>query len=185
MALERIPFVLRGVPGTVTVDYGVNDDPQRWGYHLLQLPYDFQVSRGCPVLRATVDHPAEGYGAALGWIQTVETRSPEQQDAFVDLAPQMVGCGSPWLAWAVRPELFDAPSTAHPEFSFQAETFLAYTPDCVITREVKPLCGFSWGYEVRGGEPSVLPLRLGNLDRWASAQPLLSRQCPGWTFLAA
>lgn len=185
MALERIPFELREVLGVVTIDYSVNDDPQRWGYHLLQLPYDFQVSRGCPVLRATVDHPAEGYGAALGWIQIVETRGPGQPDAIVDVAPQMADSGSPWLAWAVRPELFDAPSTSHPEFSFRADTFLAYTPDCVITREVKPLCGFSWGYEVRGGEPSVTPLTVGTLDRWVSAQPVLSSRCPGWTFLGA
>jgi hypothetical protein len=34
-----IPFRLRGVEGQVTVQYGVNEDPVRWGYTVLDLEW--------------------------------------------------------------------------------------------------------------------------------------------------
>jgi hypothetical protein len=69
----ELRFELRETPGTVRVRYGVNDDPRRWGYHVLGLPYDFERSRGFPLIEATFEHPAEGYAAVMGWIQ--QTRS--------------------------------------------------------------------------------------------------------------
>jgi hypothetical protein len=96
----RIPFVLRDVPGSVHVDYGVNNDPAAWGYELLTSPYDAEISRGCPVMQATVAHPAQGYAAQLGWIQILDWGVPGQQEKIVDRPPQMADAGIPGLSGA-------------------------------------------------------------------------------------
>lgn len=67
----KISFQLRGREGRVTVEYGVNDDPSRWGYHLLGLNFDAEVARGFPVIEARVAFGGEGYAGFLGWIQVV------------------------------------------------------------------------------------------------------------------
>ena len=180
----EIPFVARGLPGRALVRYGVNDDPSRWGYRLIGLPFDIECARGCPVLEASVDYPAEGYAAQLGWIQIIRYGVPRGAEAaIVDAPPQMADAGIPWAAWGVRPTLFDAPSTSELEFRFRALTFLASSPDAVMTKVVAPLCGFSWGYDVHDGVPAVAPIAVNGLCGWRGARELLSSHCQGWTFL--
>lgn len=89
MDLE-IPFRLRGRDGKVVIEYGVNDDPERWGCHLLGLPYDYGVARGFPVVRASVEYEGEGYGAVTAWIQTVRYRIADgDEQVEVDKPPQL------------------------------------------------------------------------------------------------
>jgi hypothetical protein len=184
MAAIDIPFVARGTSGRALIEYGVNDDPARWGYRLVGLPFDIECARGCPVLEATVDYPALGYAAQLGWIQTIQYGVPgAPQVAMVDAPPQMADAGIPWAAWGVRPTLFDAPSTSELEFRFRAQTFLAASADAVMTRVVEPLCGFSWGYDVHDGVPAVAPIAVNGFSGWRGARELLASHCPGWTFL--
>jgi hypothetical protein len=186
MAPTEIPFVARGASGRVVIHYGVNDDPFRWGYDLVELPFDTERARGCPVLEATVDHPAEGYAAQFGWIQVVRYGVPgEAETAIVDAPPQMADAGIPWAAWGTRPTLFDAPSTSELQFRFRAQTFLGASPDAVMTPVVEPLCGFSWGYDVHDGTPAPVPISLDGLSGWRDARKLLARHCPGWIFLEA
>lgn len=164
------------------VEYSVNKNPEAWGYQLLSLPYDYAFACGCPVLQAAVEHPAEGYAANLGWIQVLDCGVPGQEARTMDVPPHLSGAGTPWASWGVRPTFFDAPSTAEREFRFGADSFLAYSPDAVITPEVVPLCGFRWGYDVRDGERFVRPLVINGLDRWRQACQILGVQCPTWTF---
>ena len=186
MASVEIPFVARGVSGRALIRYGVNDDPPRWGYRLVGLPFDIECARGCPVLEAAVDYSAEGYAAQLGWIQIIRYGDPRGAEAaIVDAAPQLADAGIPWAAWGVRPTLFDAPSTSESEFRFRAQTFLASTPDAVMTKVVEPLCGFSWGYDVCDGVPAVAPIAVNGLGAWRSAREVLAGHCQGWTFLEA
>jgi hypothetical protein len=182
MTTITIPFTLRGANGTITVEYGVNEDPGRWGYPLLGLPDDPELARGCPVLHATVEHPGEGYAAALGWIQIVHLATPDLDEVIVDTAPQIADAGIPWVYWGSQPTFFDAPSTARREMQWRAHTFLACTPDAVISPQVSPVCGFSWGYDVRDGDPSILPLSVDGLTYWSDARHTLAQNCPGWTF---
>ena len=113
MAVIEIPFVARGIPGRAVIQYGVNDDPSRWGYRLVGVPFDIECARGCPVMEATVAYPAEGYAAQLGWIQIIRYGVPGGAEvAMVDAPPQLADAGTPWAAWGVRPTLFDAPSTS-------------------------------------------------------------------------
>jgi hypothetical protein len=151
-----IPFELRGVAGRVHVDYQVNKDPERWGYPVLALESLTQLSRGCPVVEATVEYPAEGYAAVMGWIQVVRhgADAAAQAEVLVDVAPQMhaVDARMPYFAFGVRPTFFDAPSTDDEEYEFRAHAFLTASPDAVMSPVVEPLCGFSWGYDVVRGE---------------------------------
>jgi hypothetical protein len=179
----ELRFELRGVPGTVTVRYGTNDGPRRWGYDVLDLPYDFERSRGFPVVEASVEHPAEGYAAVMGWIQVARYReSGADEEVIVDVAPQLRGSGVPWFSFGVRPAFFDAPSTTADDATFRFDAFLAVSPDAVMTPVAERLCGFSWGCDVVGGMPASTPLTPAGAERWEANRPAVAAACPDWTF---
>jgi hypothetical protein len=179
-----LPFELRGVPGRVDVEYGTNDDPERWGYPLLGLEPLVERSRGCPVVAATVEHPAEGYAAVMGWIQLVRDRAGADERVLVDVAPQMeiADARMPYFSFGVRPTLFDAPSTDDPEYEFSARAFLVVAPDAVMSPAVEPLCGFRWGYSVIGARPEIAPLEVAGAADWAAARSELEARYPAWSF---
>lgn len=156
-----IPFRLRGIDGRVTVRYGVNDDPVRWGYPVLQLPWARpELVRGFPVIQATVAHPAEGYAADMGWLQVVryEIRDPGGKSAQpCSVPPQLADLEMPYAAFGVRPTFFDAPSIDAKDVTWDADTFLVYSPDAVMTRVLRPICMFTWGFRVSRGDVLVRP----------------------------
>jgi len=182
-----LPFELRGVAGRVEVEYGVNEDPDRWGYPVLALEFDIERSRGCPVVQASVEYVAEGYAAVMGWIQVVRHRVEGASDAevFVDVAPQMhaVSAGMPYFAFGPRPALFDAPSTDDREYEFRAHAFLTASPDAVMSAVVEPLCGFRWGYDVIEGNPVIAPLERAGIEEWSWMRSVLEERYPDWRFL--
>lgn len=185
MASLSIPFRLRNAGGRVHVSYEVNGDPERWGYHLVNVPYDVAVALGCPVVRATVDYPAEGYAAVMGWVQVVRSRlAPgDELSAFVDVPPQMREADMPFAAFGIRPSFFDAPSTSDTHLEYwQAETFLTYSPDAVVSPVLEPLCGFRWGYEVRAGVPRPTELVPSSKADWLATREQLGTRYPSWTF---
>ncbi len=185
--LTSIPFELRGLSGTVEVEYLVNEDPARWGYPILELEsFDVERARGAPVTRATVDYPAEGYAAEMAWIQIVEHRTaPAEPEIIVDVAPQMEAsrAAMPYMAFGVRPTFFDAPGTDDPEYEFHAVAFLTASPDALMTPVVGPLCGFKWGYRVVASDPRIAPLEPAGDDDWAWVKAQLEGRYPRWTFL--
>ncbi|HEY2602713.1 MAG TPA: hypothetical protein VGI67_14240 [Thermoleophilaceae bacterium] len=186
MVVTEIPFNLRGTRGLARVQYGINDDPRRWGYDLLGLSFDTQHACGCPVVEAMVEHSAEGYAGELGWVQVIRYAAPGREDVeIVDTPPQLADAGIPWAAWGLRPVLFDAPSTDYETFWFRAMAFLAVSPDAVMSPVVEPLCGFRWGYNVDEGVPAPVPLAVADSSDWNDARPLLAQHCPGWRFLPA
>jgi hypothetical protein len=182
-----IPFELRGLAGRVEIEYLVNDDPDRWGYPVLGLESLVERSRGCPVVSATVEYPAEGYAAVMGWIQVVDHRAAPATEStiLVDVAPQMhaVDAAMPYFAFGVLPAFFDAPSTTDEQYEFRAHAFLTASPDALMTPVVAPLCGFTWGYEVVGGEPNIAPLEPAGLAEWSWIQAQAKERYPAWTFL--
>jgi hypothetical protein len=52
MERSLFPFTLHGREGSVTVEYGPNDDPERWGYGILGLPWPARLAERLPVLTA-------------------------------------------------------------------------------------------------------------------------------------
>jgi hypothetical protein len=181
-----IDFVARGLPGRVCVSYEINHDPDRWGYPLLELDFPAERSRGFPVIQAEVDYPAEGYGAILAWIQLVwicDRDGSEPEQLVFDRPPQLLGLELPYLSFGVRPVLFDAPSMdGIANADFVARSMLAFTPDCVMTRQVQPICGFSWGFELREAVPAALPLRTTTPADWEPDLALLREEFPSWRF---
>ena len=185
MASLAVPFRLRGLDGLVTVDRSVNDDPRRWGYHLLER-FPIEQAEGFPVVRAGVSYPAEGYGAAMGWIQLIYFgEEGEDPEALVDLTPQHEDSNTPYAFWGFSPAFFDAPSTTQPNIHWVADAFLATSPDALMTRTVLPICGFRWGYATTRKPPEISPLEPVETGAWNRARPMLTERFPTWKFLKA
>jgi hypothetical protein len=177
--------MLRDVPGRVVIRYGVNEDPGRWGYPLLGLGYDPDISRGFPVIEAAVDHPAEGYAAFLAWIQVVRYQVLDDGGPEVvvfDRAPQLADIELPYMTFGIKPSLFDAPSIVARDVNWRAAAWLTYSTDCLMTRDVRVLCGFLWGYQLRAGVPSPTPLTPSGADEWRDTCELLRSEFPSWQF---
>lgn len=183
-ALTTIPFRLNGLEGQVTVEYGVNEDPIRWGYGLLGLSFPPETAQGFPVVQASVSYPGEGYAAHMGWIQVVRYRvhDKEEETTIFDVPPQLIETDSPYMSFGVRPTMFDAPSITDREVTWGAETFLVHTPDALMTRVIHAVCGFKWGYLVHGGEVRLDPLIVAAETDWQRNLADLQGRYPTWTF---
>jgi hypothetical protein len=181
-----MPFGARGEPGEVRIDYGLNGDPDRWGFDILGLEGDVSRAAAFPVLDASVIYGRQGYAGIFGWIQVVHywssgAEAPEW--SLLDAAPQMRGLGIPYLAWGLEPRLFDAPLDTPDGISeWQAVTFLTQTPDGLMSRVVNPLLGFTWGYSISDDKPTMTPLSQVSDGHWHEARAILARECPEWTF---
>lgn len=150
---------------------------------MLGLPYDSGVARGFPVVRASIEYEGEGYGAVMAWIQVIRYRIGDADEQVeVDQPPQLHESGMPYCFWGPNPSFFDAPSMARDAVLWTADAFLTATPDAAMTRVVRPVCGFRWGYEVAGGRPEPLPLVEAPPDAWESAREVLDERYPGWEF---
>ena len=181
-----MPFFLRGFDGVVTVSHEINEDPCRWGYHLLGLPYDPAIAEGFPVLRATVSFTGEGYAAAMGWIQVIRyagSEAGEDEVIEVDHPPQLSDTAMPYYSWGACPSFFDAPSTTRRNVIWMADAFLVASPDALMTKTIQPVCGFRWGYTTRQQAPELLPAESVGAEAWASATAVLRERYPAWSFL--
>ncbi len=189
LTITKIPFSLRGLSGEVTVEYGVNDDPSRWGYgkSVLGERYSPEMALGFPVVQASVTYEGEGYAAVLGWIQVVRYRlhDTNEQVTVFDVAPQMTDTNVPYMSFGIRPTLFDAPGFTRPEVTWNADSFLVHTPDGVLSRAINAICGFKWGYLKRGGKVEPLTSMLAEESDWDRNLPDLRQRYPTWTFGSA
>jgi hypothetical protein len=181
-----LPFRLRGIAGRVRIMYGTNDDPTRWGYHVLGLNYDIEVARGFPVVEATVEYEAEGYAAILGWVQAVRYSLGDKTEitrVVPDVAPQLAEARMPYLAFGIRPVMFDAPSIEGvADAEWRAWSFLTYSPDALMTPNIEPLCGFTWGYDLRDAVPESKPLEVVGRGEWLDVREELRAALREWTF---
>ncbi len=166
------------------VSYGENDDPPRWGYDLLGLDFAWEVSRGFPVLRADVTYEGDGYAAVLGWVQVVSmsVAGEAAPRVMVDVAPQLIGSGFPYVSFGVEPTMFDAPSTTDRDVGWVARTFLTASPDRLMTRVVAPIVGFRWGYTMNGRDVAVDALAAASDDDWQIARRVLAGRFSDWQF---
>jgi hypothetical protein len=188
MTVTTIPFRLRGTDGHVTVQYGANEDPLRWGYAVLELDwFRPELVRGFPVMQASVEYPAEGYAADMGWLQVVryEVRDPGEEGTVTvfDTPPQLAETGTPYAAFGIRPTFFDAPSIEGlREVNWGADTFLVYTPDAVLSRVLRPICGFRWGFRLHEGKVFLDLVSVADAGNWERNLPDLRGRFSSWTF---
>jgi len=173
----RIEFERAGVASVVEVSVGVNEDPAALGCP--------EFARGFPVCRATISPPARGYADFLGWVQLV--RSTDLSGEFrIDPFEPLGEATYPVCFFGFAPVLFDAPHRDHREDTdWVAHSFLCGLGADPLDREneVDALLGFSWGFEIRGGEIRVHgPACLGPED-WDGHHAYLDDAFPAWSFL--
>jgi len=194
---HEISFTLRGLEGAVTVVYGPNDDPVRWGYGLLDLPWPSSLAHGLPVVEARVSSSHEGYAAVMAWIQVVRIhvselstplvsggeKAPAGDHAWVDGPPQLRGLAVPFVSFGHCPTLFDAPASTESDIRFVADAFLTASPDALISRRSQPCAGFRWGYATqKDRKPELLSLSILGEREWANALPILQEAYTDWEF---
>ncbi len=177
----RIPFRTRGHSGVVSIEYGMNEAPERWGNGLLMPSEPGKIWRNFPICRAQVSYDGEGYLSIMGWIQVVRVLGTES-GVLVDQPPQLVETGMPYSYWGPSPAFFDNPYTNRKGLHWRAEAFLVVSPDVVMTRVVQPVCGFTWGYSTQSDHVESLPLLSVPAEAWTAVVPLLAERFPRWIF---
>lgn len=168
----RIDFVHAGKPGTVRVELAANDDPAALGCP--------DGARGLPYCRATIEQDARGYGDALGWIQLVDSTDAPGGFAIDPFEP-LGEVTHPFCFFGFAPTLFDGPSRpAREDMTWTANSFLAGIRG---DHEAFAILGFTWGFEIRDGEVSILgPTQLDG-SAWDACLPPLEAAHPRWHFI--
>jgi len=135
--------------------------------------------------RSSID--ADGYAAAMGWVQLV--RSTDAAPEFeMDPLALFREVATPFAFFGIKPTMFDAPFRDEKyDLTWRAETFLCAIPDGVMSQHAQPLAGFGWGFDVldRGialVAHGVGPFGVGSAPLGpALALPHVGvRRCRGW-----
>jgi hypothetical protein len=175
----EIEFSHEGERGRVSVSVTTNDDPPAVGKD--------ENARGFPVCTATVDYPGRGYRALFGWVQLVRsTDNAFDGEAFeMDPARFFEDSPAPYCWYGFSPTLFDAPSRDDRRpLEWLAHSFLAFTPrDLGARKQVVPLLGFSWGFEIDAAAHLTLaPLKPLTGADWSVHIPYLRTSYRRWEF---
>lgn len=186
LTVTKIPFRLRGLKGEVNVEHEINHDPARWGFGESVLGEASPPSQalGFPVVQASVEYEGAGYGAYMGWVQVVRYQVHDKNEhvTVFDVPPSIKDTDVPYLAFGIRPTMFDAPGFDEQEVTWDADSFLVHSPDGVLSRIVNAITGFKWGYRVRRGKVETLPLTLAMESDWDRNLPDLRGRYPTWAF---
>jgi len=150
----------------------------------LGLDFPSTVAKGFPVLRADVTYEGDGYAATLGWLQVVwmTVAAEREPRTMVDVPPQLIATGFPYVSFGIEPTMFDAPSTTDSGVDWVARTFLTASPDRLMTRVVEPVLGLRWGYTLREGLPQLKDLTRTGDEDWREARLVIARQFRDWEF---
>lgn len=181
-----------------------NTDPVAFGSTIIFPQYKPEDFLGYPVIKATVHSDHAGYGSMFGWIQFVESTSnahdttndhgpTDTQEGCADLdwqldaIPLFQDLNTPFIYFGSDPTLFDAPArVGKDEVKWRAQSYLTHVSDAVITRQVTPVLGFTWGFDVENGAKCVAPLEELDLKTsWNERLDALRRSHANWTFKAA
>ena len=173
-------FLLRGIEGHVSVTCSRNDQPELVGSGAEAL--------GFPICDATVDYPALGYDAVLGWVQLVRSDDNVSRGGEFEIDPlAFLGDVPHPFCWiGLSPRLFDAPSrSSKADLDWTAHSFLCVPDGGAEARlEVQALLGFSWGFRIRSDEillTSPTPL---SPTEWNAHRDHLATRYPSWEFVA-
>ena len=185
MATTDFPFRWRATGALVRADITPNTDPVALGCDLLDTSLPSDAAQGFPVCRASVVVDLDGYAACHGWVQLVRSSDSEGDPSAFEIDPTSLyrGVSTPYAFFGLKPVLFDAPfRESRYDMTWQAHSFVAFTPDGVMSRRVLAAAGFSWGFSVNDGLMTIAdpaPLRATDWDGHLAA---LRREFPGWRF---
>ena len=179
LASMELTFALRGLAGRITVTYAANVQPE-----LVGAP---PAAAGFPYCHASVDYPAQGYDAVLGWVQLVRSDDNESRGREFEIDPlEFLGDVPHPFCWlGLAPQLFDAPSrTPRRAMSWTAHSFLCVPwAESDAGLEVRALAGFSWGFDIDDEQIRLVPPQpLGPAD-WGNHAETLALRYPAWRFV--
>lgn len=141
-------------------------------------------AEGFPSCQATVSYPGRGYNALFGWVQLVQAEDFGAGQFALDPLQFFENSSAPHCFYGICPTLFDAPSRdERHELDWTAHSFLAPIDLFERDPEVRPLLGFSWGFDI--DSQSVLTLKPTNLlsaSDWEQHVPYLTDGFPTWRF---
>ncbi|CAI7584937.1 unnamed protein product [Penicillium viridicatum] len=170
-----------------------NADPVASGSAIIFPQYKPEDFLGYPVIRAMVHSEHPGYGSMYGWIQFVKctsndtcpsdnTTPTDVQDGCsdshwqLDSVPLFDDLNTPFMYFGSNPTLFDAPTRiGKSNVNWRAQSYLTYIPDALVTRQVTPILGFTWG---KWDQEHRFIGRAGT-------ENVLERTHRGWTFDSA
>lgn len=179
-------------PCTVNVTVDICKDPKKYGNHLLFPETPIHKFFGFPVTNAKVHSPKSlGYGAYYGWIQVTrdiaEIGKVSSAPWEMDPVPVHKDCNTPFVFFGPEPQLFDMPSrTADPveDIDWEARSYLCYVDDALLTKNVRPVLAFQWGFWIVDGKAKVKKVREVDVkDAWEECRGFFGEEFPGWSFL--
>lgn len=192
--MEVWDFTLNGRSGYLAVEYRPNDDIESSGFDMFD-PSDFDpaLAIGYPTIRAWVhDYRGTGYRTASAFIQwiDIERRGPgAAKSTELDTIAAFENQGVPFFSCGYPANLYDAPAhnlQGATWMSWIATTWFVTLPARWTDHEIRPLRGFTWGYEEDTDDGvTVLPLRKLDSASWDGNLPRLRDQCPGFRFAAS
>ena len=185
MATTEIPFRWRAKDALIRVSVSPNTDPVALGCDLLDATLPPDAAAGFPVCRASVVAGLDGYAACHGWVQLVRSSDSEGDPEAFEIDPTSLfrGVSTPDAFFGLTPVLFDAPfRESRYDMTWEAHSFMAFTPDGVISRRVRAAAGFSWGFTVSGGAITLTDPAPLHAPAWDGHLAELRRGFPGWDF---
>lgn len=173
--------------GSVTASVKADNDPSKYGLQLIFPDHDTKIFRDFPICEANVSTVGtQGYGSIYGWIQMVRSGELPTTSAApweMDPIPILADLNTPFAWFGPEPKLFDAPMRIGvQELDWTCHSFLTYIEDGLMSKDVKPVLGFEWGFELRGGEPKLKLLRELQLTAWNDQLGLLESSFTEWKF---
>lgn len=144
-----------------------------------------------PVCNARVRSPDDdGYAAVYGWIQMVreaplDFQSSQSSDLWeLDPIPTTANIDTPFIWFGPEPQLFDAPFRANrTDMDWTCWSFLTYIEDALMSKSVRPILVFEWGFEIDCGNVCIKSLSLINVrDAWEQQREMLEKMFGSWSF---
>lgn len=137
--------------GTVTVAVKSNNDPEHYGCDLLLPDHPGSDFKDFPTCEAKVRSTGgKGYASMYGWIQVFRCTNDAltKNDPWeMDPVPIHSDVNSPFCWFGPEPSLFDCPMRDRAkQCDWACHSFLAYIDDCLISKDVRPILGLSWGF---------------------------------------
>lgn len=172
--------------GSVTFEIQPDNDPEAYGTHLLFPQNNMSDYKAFPVCEATVKTEQRGYGSMYGWIQlfrSSDTTLNHDTPWQFDDVPVFKDLNTPFAWFGPEPRLFDGPSRIGiTQIDWAARSFLTYIDDALLSKTVRPVVGFEWGFSMSDGVVAIKSAEKLMLTQWSDHIGLLSEQFPGWKF---
>jgi len=180
-----IPIRLRGASGSVHVSIAPNEDPVAVGSEFLLFGMPPELALGYPMCTATVEYERDGYAAVLGWTQLVRSSDNSTGGKSFEVDPIAVyrDMDTPFAWFGLKPTLFDAPFRFdRQDVSWECHSFVCFIPDAVLSRHVRAIGGFSWGFDTHAETVSPRDLEVLDDESWNHCIPILRDKYPTWIF---